>query len=259
MSTCCSILDVLCWDQSRVKLRNAQEDYIHASYVDGYYKKKEFICAQGPLDDTVEDFWEMVWDQKVGVIVQLTKRIEDGRIKVSEYWNAIKGKSTKCGRFSTRTLEQRDTTIDEERILMSDLLVRRAPKKNDTVSVLHLLHMSWPDHASPPSGNALIETMRCAREKNRRGGPILIHCSAGIGRTGTLVSIDVCVQRLLTKREVNVEQVVRRIRSQRKCAVQTANQYCFIHKVMLELIQRAGQRIPNTEKFYEQYRKRFGH
>ncbi len=260
--TVCFVADVHCGDETRVRLRR-QEDYIHASYVDGFTQRKEYICTQGPVVSAVEDFWLMVWQENCYAIVMLCQLLEEGKQKCAAYWNPQERRSFRAGQFIVRTLSVEQLHLEEQRISISSLQLMHDGDEARARKIVHYAHLNWPDKATPavpayPSTLLMDFVRRDTRQKTnpRPESPIVIHCSAGIGRTGTLVAIDICLQRFRLKNQIDVEAVVRKIREQRIQAVQTEEQYVYIYKALLEHLKRNGYEC-SLEKFFAQFASRY--
>ncbi len=239
--------DVGCWDQTRVRLRGTDNDYIHASYIDGYWKENEFICAQGPLASTIEDFWEMVWQENSRVIVMLTPLEEKRKVKCAPYWSTTEA-TISIGPFKVTTWKHEMLSLLKQRVTCTPISVRKGGESRE---MHHYLYLSWPDKRSPSEGYPLCKLLEEVRRRNKSDeesefGPVIVHCSAGIGRSGTLVAVDICLQRFFATNQVDVEAVVREIRAQRMHAVQTDEQYVFIHRVVLEFLTKL-HRIPHLK------------
>ncbi|KAL0271475.1 UNVERIFIED_CONTAM: hypothetical protein PYX00_008556 [Menopon gallinae] len=238
--------DVLCYDHSRVLLsqqnNDPTSDYINANYVDGYKQKNAFISTQGPLLKTTADFWRMVWEQHCLVIVMTTKVVERGRAKCHQYWEQEEG-SAVYGNFEIRT-KSVETYVDFtiSRLELVNL------KTEESREVYHFQYTSWPDYGTPHSALAILDFLERMRLQQRkmvaslgdtwaghpRGPPIVVHCSAGVGRTGTFCTIDICLSRLQDTGTVDVRGTVERIRSQRAYSVQMPHQYIFCHLAVIE-------------------------
>ncbi|XP_016405910.1 tyrosine-protein phosphatase non-receptor type 9-like isoform X1 [Sinocyclocheilus rhinocerous] len=244
--------DVLCLDQTRVRLearRNERSDYINASFMDGYKQKNAYIGTQGPLEKTYGDFWRMVWEQSVLVIVMTTRTDEGGRRKCGQYWPKEEGgqevyghiavvnhRVDKHAHFNQTTLELHNTETFEQR------------------QVTHFQFLSWPDYGVPSSALSLIDFLGAVKHQQQwavqafgsqwRGHPLdppmVVHCSAGIGRTGTFCALNICLSQLQDVGTLNVCQTVRRMRAQRAFSIQTPEQYYFCHTAILEHAQRQG-------------------
>jgi len=222
--------NVLPYDYSRVRLDVADGggDFINANFVDGYGAKKEYICCQGPLSrngvDTVVDFWRMVWQQNVAAIVMTTRLFENGRKKCAGYWPAVNA-SVQHGQYYIRCLsEQADeaTEVVERRFRLE---CDGAPER-----ILTQYHfVGWPDFGVPPTGEGVFNILKKLDEFRGKGAPVVVHCSAGIGRTGTFCTIDIGMQMLAKEGCVDVPSIIHNLRSQRRGMVQSVEQleFCF--------------------------------
>ncbi|XP_050667267.1 tyrosine-protein phosphatase non-receptor type 9-like [Leptidea sinapis] len=247
--------DVLCYDHSRVVLSQTDPDdpttdYINANYVDGYKQKNAFICTQGPLPKTFGDFWRMVWEQGSVVVVMTTRTVERGRVKCGQYWPA-EGVTDTHGAFAVTTDHvQHADDYSVAQLRLTDLRSQQARR------VLHAQYSRWPDYGVPGGGRAapvlrFLSLVRRAQETataqlgdawagHSRGPPIVVHCSAGIGRTGTFLTLDTCTQRLAAEGVADVRGTVEHIRSQRAHSIQMPEQYVFCHLALLEYAVMQG-------------------
>uniref|UniRef100_UPI00398EAA5C receptor-type tyrosine-protein phosphatase H n=1 Tax=Pristiophorus japonicus TaxID=55135 RepID=UPI00398EAA5C len=229
--------NVLPYDVSRVKLSPQPEsntsDYINANYMPGYKSDREFIAAQGPLPDTVTDFWRMVWEQESAVIVMLTNCVELNRVKCEIYWPLDDSPHT----YGDITVTITSTVVFPEWTLR-DFRIKGAGH-SETRSVSHFHFTAWPDHGVPETTEKLIEFRCLIREHLNRNpvGPPVVHCSAGVGRTGTLIALDYLLQQLRDECVIDVHGIVHRMRQKRMLMVQTEPQYIFLHQCMLDTIQ----------------------
>ncbi|XP_064391171.1 uncharacterized protein LOC135339007 isoform X3 [Halichondria panicea] len=237
--------DVVCYDETRVKLKSHTgkgaegSDYIHANYVNGYNKPEAFILTQGPKDKTVADFWRMVWEKQVHVIVMVTKCVEMMKRKCAQYW------PEKVGTCVTH----QKITVEVTQIQMLDGFEQRTLKvarKGEERTLTHFQFLAWPDYGVPTSGTSVLNLLFAVREaqakiaknsrdfKHRYGPPILVHCSAGVGRSGAFCTLDNTIDELADKRRVNLQGIVRRMRLQRAYSIQTEEQYEFCYRTLLE-------------------------
>ncbi|XP_022105240.1 tyrosine-protein phosphatase non-receptor type 9-like isoform X2 [Acanthaster planci] len=249
--------DVLCYDQSRVKLKltngDPYSDYINANTMDGYMQKNAFIAAQGPLPRTFGDFWRMIWEQSVLVVVMTTRTVERGRLKCGQYWPGEVGSSENYSFIAVKNLEmerRRDYTITVFSV--------QNMQTGETRRVTHMQFTSWPDFGTPRSAQAMLEFREEVRRYQAKaveelgsvwtshplGPPILVHCSAGIGRTGTFCTLDISLSRLEDVHTVDICNTVRRMRAQRAFSIQTPDQYEFCYFAIIEYAQRAGKLAP---------------
>ncbi|KAM7165888.1 receptor-type tyrosine-protein phosphatase mu-like isoform 1-T1 [Macrochelys suwanniensis] len=221
---------VLPYDHCRVVLQSANPgaDYINASYVDSYRSPRFFIAAQGPLPGTVVDFWQMIWQEKVLAIVMLTGLVEQNKTKCEQYWP--EGEQV-YGDF-TVTLSNTWTTTG---LVTRTFRLQRAgsPLPRHLQQFHYLL---WPDHGVPSNPARLLQLVEMVNERvsEAPAGPVLVHCSAGIGRTGTFIALDILLKMARAEGSVDVFRCVQRLREQRVSMVQTKEQYTFLYEVLLE-------------------------
>lgn len=245
--------DVLCYDHSRVCLSqidgDATSDYINANFVDGYKQKNAFISTQGPLPKTCGDFWRMVWEQQTLVVVMTTRVVERGRTKCAQYWGPEPGDEVQAGGFTVTTLE-----VDTNPDYTISMLLLTNNKTDETREVCHMLYTVWPDYGVPQSAKALLQFLSLVRQQQSkllasrgdtwaghpRGPPIVVHCSAGIGRTGTFCTLDICISRLEDTGTVDIRGTVEKIRAQRAYSIQMPDQYVFCHRALAEYALSKG-------------------
>ncbi|KAJ3596594.1 hypothetical protein NHX12_002999 [Muraenolepis orangiensis] len=234
--------NVLPYDSSRVKLSihgSQFDDYINANYMPGFNSKKEFIAAQGPLPGTVNEFWRMVWEKNIQTLVMLTGCIEQGRVKCEKYW------PNESKHFGNITV-----TMTSE-IALEDWTLRDFDMKNvktaETRSVRHFHFTAWPDHGVPESTELLINFRHLVREHMDQfssNSPSVVHCSAGVGRTGTFIAIDRLIFQIERESLVDVYGVIHDLRMHRTLMVQTEDQYVFLNQCALDIIRsRTGTNV----------------
>ncbi|XP_043404784.1 receptor-type tyrosine-protein phosphatase eta isoform X3 [Chelonia mydas] len=240
--------NVLPYDISRVKLSiqtHPTDDYINANYMPGYSSKKEFIGAQGPLPNTVQDFWRMIWEKNIYAIVMLTKCVEQGRTKCEEYW-PVKG---------SNYYDDISVTLVSEYVL-PEWTIRDFTVEDKNATEIHSVRQfhftSWPDHGVPETTDLLINFRHLVQENmshNPPDSPTLVHCSAGVGRTGTFIAIDRLIQQIEMENTSDVYGVVYDLRMHRPLMVQTEDQYVFLNQCVLDIIK--SQRNKKSDLIYQ--------
>ncbi|CAL8358679.1 unnamed protein product [Lota lota] len=234
--------NVLPYDSSRVKLSihgSPFDDYINASYMPGFNSKKEYIAAQGPLPGTVNEFWRMIWENNVQTLVMLTRCNEQGRVKCEKYWP----EESKHFGYNTVTMTSE--------ISLEDWTIRDFDIKNvktaETRSVRHFHFTAWPDHGVPESTELLINFRHLVREhmdQYSANSPTVVHCSAGVGRTGTFIAIDRLVFQIERESLIDVYGIIHDLRMHRTLMVQTEDQYVFLNQCAMDIIRsRTGTNV----------------
>ncbi|XP_009977801.1 PREDICTED: receptor-type tyrosine-protein phosphatase mu-like [Tauraco erythrolophus] len=231
---------IIPYDHCRVVLQPSEtgNDYINASYVDSYRSPRFFIAAQGPLPGTVVDFWQMVWQEKTSVIVMLTGLVEQNKTKCEQYWPE---QEEVYGDFTVTLNNTRTTTGLVTRIFCLQKAGCALPR---VVEQFH--YLLWPDHGVPRNPSQLLCLVEVV---NKRGleapaGPVLVHCSAGIGRTGTFIALDFLLKMGKAEGKVDVFHCVQRLREQRVSMVQNKEQYSFLYEVLLEGLLCGSTGVP---------------
>ncbi|XP_070536650.1 receptor-type tyrosine-protein phosphatase O-like [Ptychodera flava] len=227
--------DVLPYDHSRVKLRKTGKkgiDYINANFIPGYNSPREYIATQGPLPTTKEDFWRLVWEQNSTTIVMVTQCVEKGRVKSEHYWPF----DSKPTMFGDITVTMTTESVLQEWTVRDFYL----EKNHEKHSVRHFQFTAWPDHGVPESSSSVLRFVRTVRgQLPKKSGPIVVHCSAGVGRSGTFITLDVLLQQLAMKEDdsIDIFGIVANLRQNRCYMVQTDTQYVFIHRAILDILQ----------------------
>ncbi|KAF6132361.1 protein tyrosine phosphatase non-receptor type 13 [Phyllostomus discolor] len=226
--------NILPYDATRVPLGD-EGGYINASFIKMPVGKEEFvyIACQGPLPTTVGDFWQMIWEQKSTVIAMMTQEVEGEKIKCQRYWPNVLGRTTMVSNRLQLALVKMQ--------LLKGFVVRAMTLEDiQTGEVRHISHLNftaWPDHDTPSQPDDLLTFISYMRHMHS-SGPIITHCSAGIGRSGTLICIDVVLGLISQDLEFDISDLVRCMRLQRHGMVQTQDQYIFCYQVILYVLTR---------------------
>uniref|UniRef100_A0A9J7ZW87 Protein tyrosine phosphatase receptor type Q n=1 Tax=Cyprinus carpio carpio TaxID=630221 RepID=A0A9J7ZW87_CYPCA len=226
------------YNNNRVKLLSEPgmpgSDYINASFVSGYLCPNEFIATQGPLPSTVADFWRMIWETGTKTIVMLTQCFEKGRIRCHQYWPEDNKPVTV---FADIII----TKLTED--VHPDWTVRalRVERHGSYMIVHHFNYTSWPEHGVPESSSTLIQLVKAVRShRGHDNTTIVVHCSAGVGRTGVFIALDHLIQHVRDHDFVDIYGLVAELRSERMCMVQNLAQYMFLHQSTLDLLSAKG-------------------
>nr|XP_054775186.1 tyrosine-protein phosphatase 10D-like isoform X1 [Lytechinus pictus] len=229
--------NILPYDRTRVKLSPVDDeegsDYVNANYIPGFSSPREYIACQGPLPGTSDDMWRMIWEQNVTTVVMVTQLVEKGKVKCDQYWpdDHMPVLYGDIQVTMNQTIEENDWNIKEFAVQQRDQ--RRY--------VRHWNFLSWPDHGVPESSQALLAFIRKIRgTKPPSSAPIAVHCSAGVGRTGTFIVLDHMLQHMEQYDFVDVMGVVCGMRMHRNFMVQTEQQYVFIHRCLMDVIEERG-------------------
>ncbi|XP_061631134.1 receptor-type tyrosine-protein phosphatase beta-like isoform X2 [Phyllopteryx taeniolatus] len=231
--------NILPYDSTRVKLTcvddDLSSDYINASYVPGNRFRREYIATQGPLPGTKDDFWKMVWEQNVYNAVMLTQCVEKGRVKCDRYWPADR-EPLYYGDLIVRVTSE--STLPEWTIREFRICIEDDPRHERVVRHFHFT--VWPDHGVPDGTRALVHFVRTVRDfvnRSPAGGPTIVHCSAGVGRTGTFVALDRLLQQSDTCDTLDVYGCVWQLRLHRSHMLQTERQYAFVHQCVSDVLR----------------------
>ncbi|XP_074688389.1 receptor-type tyrosine-protein phosphatase F isoform X14 [Strix aluco] len=239
--------NVIAYDHSRVILTSIDgvpgSDYINANYIDGYRKQNAYIATQGPLPETLSDFWRMVWEQRTATIVMMTRLEEKSRVKCDQYWPSR----------GTETYGMIQVTLLDTVELATYTVRTFALYKNGSSEKRELRQfqfMAWPDHGVPEYPTPILAFLRRVKACNPPdAGPMVVHCSAGVGRTGCFIVIDAMLERMKHEKTVDIYGHVTCMRSQRNYMVQTEDQYIFIHEALLEAATCGNTEVPARNLF----------
>ncbi|XP_058033634.1 receptor-type tyrosine-protein phosphatase C isoform X4 [Ahaetulla prasina] len=231
-------IDILPYDYNRVELNSSPGeqgyDYINASYIDGFKELKKYIAAQGPKEETIDDFWRMIWEQKATIVVMVTRCEEGSKIKCAKYWPSMEEETASYGDIIVN-INERKVCPD---YIIQKLHINHRRDKSAGRDVTHIQFTSWPDHGVPDDPHLLLKLRRRVNTlSNFFSGPIVVHCSAGVGRTGTYIGIDAMLEGLEAEGRVDVYGYIAKLRRQRCLMVQVEAQYILIHHALVEYVQ----------------------
>ncbi|XP_032388556.1 receptor-type tyrosine-protein phosphatase F isoform X23 [Etheostoma spectabile] len=234
--------NVIAYDHSRVVLTSVDavpgSDYINANYIDGYRKQNAYIATQGPLPETLSDFWRMVWEQRSNTIIMMTRLEEKSRVKCDQYWPS-RGTET-YGMIQVTMLDTVELATYSVRTFA--LYKNGSSEKRE---MRQFQFMAWPDHGVPEYPTPILAFLRRVKACNPPdAGPMVVHCSAGVGRTGCFIVIDAMLERMKHEKSVDIYGHVTCMRAQRNYMVQTEDQYIFIHEALLEAATCGNTEVP---------------
>uniref|UniRef100_A0A0N4ZA70 Protein-tyrosine-phosphatase n=1 Tax=Parastrongyloides trichosuri TaxID=131310 RepID=A0A0N4ZA70_PARTI len=241
--------DIPLLESTRVVLNNKNEDdnYIHANWIN-VDDVKRFICTQGPMTTTVNAFWEMIFQEKVFSILMLCGLCEEGYVKCSEYWplevNGVKN-------FDNFKIENLSVSLSAKPKMTTTVL--RVTKNGESHTLKHYQYLEWPDVGTPRNDLLFpFKLLDMATDvppniSSNHPPPVVVHCSAGIGRTGTLVGLYLARHHLLTKTtELKMPDLVKILRNQRAFSIQNGQQYIYMHACLLKYLLEEGWVEGNT-------------
>ncbi|XP_025017927.1 tyrosine-protein phosphatase Lar isoform X2 [Tetranychus urticae] len=230
------LMNILPYENNRVFLQPLRavegSDYINASFIDGYRYRSAYIATQGPIPETAEDFWRMLWEHNSNIIVMLTKVKEMGRDKCHHYWP-----SERSQRYLYFVVDPITEYNMPQYILREFKVTDARDGQSRTIRQFHFVE--WPEQGVPKSGEGFIDfitQVHKTKEQFGQEGPITVHCSAGVGRTGVFVSLSIVLDRIQNEGVIDLFQTVRTLRTQRPGMVQTEDQYQFCYRAALEYI-----------------------
>ncbi|XP_070535296.1 receptor-type tyrosine-protein phosphatase H-like isoform X2 [Ptychodera flava] len=226
-------INILPFDRTRVRLSKVDDqdvtDYINANWMPGYNSPKEFIASQGPIPESIDDFWRMIWELDVKTIVMVTRCQEGEKEKCEHYWP-----------YDNEPVLYNDISVNivEEEQLPEWIITELCLQKDDVVKqVRHFNFTSWPDHDVPEETEPLLEFVRLVRSQMPNDDtPTVVHCSAGVGRTGTFIALDTLIQHMRDHDYVDIYGIAYKMREHRSFMIQTESQYFFIHECVYDLL-----------------------
>ncbi|XP_078098138.1 tyrosine-protein phosphatase non-receptor type 22-like isoform X2 [Mustelus asterias] len=244
--------DITPFDHSRVQLSliisDSDSDYINASFIKGVYGPKAYIATQGPLPHTVSDFWRMLWEYNVLVVVMACREFEMGRKKCEKYWTDTGEDPYRTGPFCV---------ICEEERTKPEYIIRtlKVQFQNICRTVYQLHYINWPDHGVPSTIDPILELIKDMRNYQSHDDiPICIHCSAGCGRTGVICAIDYTWKLLkdgIIPENFSICDLIQEMRTQRPSIVQTKEQYELVYNAISHLFEKQIEFLNTNTSFCE--------
>ncbi|XP_051554717.1 receptor-type tyrosine-protein phosphatase S-like isoform X22 [Myxocyprinus asiaticus] len=230
------LVNIMPYESTRVCLQPIRgvegSDYINSSFIDGYRQQKAYIATQGPLAETTEDFWRMLWEHNSTIVVMLTKLREMGREKCHQYWPAER--SARYQYFVVDPMAE----YNMPQYILREFKVTDA-RDGQSRTVRQFQFTDWPEQGVPKSGEGFIDfigQVHKTKEQFGQDGPISVHCSAGVGRTGVFITLSIVLERMRYEGVVDIFQTVKMLRTQRPAMVQTEDQYQFCYRAGLEYL-----------------------
>ncbi|CAD6244235.1 GSCOCT00014306001.2-RA-CDS [Cotesia congregata] len=234
----CRYWNTSIFDRNRVilKTEDGGSDFINASYVDGHNAKGRFICTQAPLEETANDFWQMIFSHQVRVIVMLTRIMEKGREACYPYWNPKKRGKAVHGKFTIKTLKIKSFRY----YAVTNLQV--TDNTGASLDVQHFAYTDWPHNSLPRNPSKFLDFVLAVREaqltadvdnKGKNIPPIVVHCSAGLNRTGAFCAIDVSLSLYNERATISLSSIVRNLRKQRHNCLSLPQYYVFCYLIVL--------------------------
>uniref|UniRef100_A0A8D9AQD1 protein-tyrosine-phosphatase n=2 Tax=Cacopsylla melanoneura TaxID=428564 RepID=A0A8D9AQD1_9HEMI len=232
--------DVIPYDHSRITLQRCSNDYINANLVEIEQANRKYILTQGPLENTIAHFWVMVWEQNCKAIVMLNKIIEKNQLKCSQYWPA--SSSSDLDLPDVNLSVHLDSEVNHSYFVTRHLRVTDKSSQEAPRNVILFHYTTWPDFGVPQSPTALLRFMRAVRQSgalDESSGPPIVHCSAGIGRSGTFILVDCCLKLISDQKvdKVSVQEILLEMRHYRMGLIQTPDQLRFSYQAIIQGIR----------------------
>ncbi|XP_052762438.1 receptor-type tyrosine-protein phosphatase mu-like isoform X3 [Mya arenaria] len=217
------------YDDARVKVLYNGSDYINASFIDGFKRRNEYVATLGPMSKQLGDFglfWEMIWQQKVEKVVMVTNLIEENKGKCDQYWPDV-GSSARYGNVNVTCLSEDEYAEITRRTFQIS--------QSSTERKLHQFHFTcWPDRSVPEDVTSLVEFRKMVLNTSTKlNGPTVVHCSAGVGRTGTYIAFDILTKEGEAEGSIDIPGCVLNMRQNRPNMIQTLEQYQFLHRALV--------------------------
>ena len=224
-------LEIYPADFARVTLSSSSSnsDYINATFVDGYQQKNAYIATDNPLDTTIDEFWQMIYEQRSPLVIMLNNW-KEGREKYREYFPTAKGNTTKYGQLHVRL----DEHVADKAIIFRKFAVSTTMEFQNPHIVRHFQYTQWPKRGVPEKPDEILQLMQTLLTAQRQNvqGPMVVHCGNGAGRTGTFLTINICMERMKAEQRVDIFQCIKLIREHRPQFVENELQLKFCYEVL---------------------------
>ncbi|AAZ30023.1 PTP1 [Bracoviriform indiense] len=237
-----------CFDYNRVILptEDGKSDFINASHVDGHNTEGRFLCCQAPLQETAQDFWNMVFAYQARVIVMLTKTVERGREACYPYWSPRPRTKVLHGKFTIKT---RKIKTFRYHVVTS---LRITDNTGASLKVKHFAYTDWPRNSLPRNPSKFLDFVLSVRKaqlmtqldsKYGNAPPMVVHCSAGLNRTGMFCALDICLSQYDERATINLASVVRNLRKQRCGCLSLSEHYVFCYLMVLLYVKLVADKM----------------
>ncbi|CAL2037724.1 unnamed protein product [Caenorhabditis brenneri] len=249
--------DVRCIEETRVILKNHERDFIHASWMRMPGKDDmSYITTQGPLPETLVDFWHMIYQEKISYVLMLCTLFEGGVEKCTLYYPEKLAEVVRFGRYEITLTECKEEAIANT-TWNALTVVDTADPNSEPLYMNHVQVPWWPDQLAPEDARPMIELYKWVKSVNPKGIPICVHCSAGVGRTATFVGIDYATRRIMENPNIEMVDIVREMRAMRFQAVQSHMQFLFLYVALMQYFIDEGvvEMTGRIEAFMTQYKK----
>ncbi|XP_059355883.1 tyrosine-protein phosphatase non-receptor type 4-like [Carassius carassius] len=240
--------DISPYDATRVILKGT-DDYINANYINMEIPASSlinrYIACQGPLPNTCPDFWQMTWQQGSSLVVMLTTQVERGRVKCHQYWPNPSGSATYGGFQVSCQTEEGNSAFLVREMTLTDI------ESGESRELTQIQYLAWPDHGVPDDSTDFLDFVALVRSKRAgKDEPVVVHCSAGIGRTGVLITMETAMCLMECGQPVHPLEIVRTMRDQRAMMIQTPSQFKFVCEAILRVYEE-GLVKPLKSTLYE--------